>query len=50
MVKFCLESLQKNLRYGVWPRMYRLVWINVNVYLFMWINSKGSIEHVVVLL
>ncbi len=31
--------------------MYRLgIWINVNVYLFMWINSKSSIKHLVVLL
>jgi hypothetical protein len=51
MVKFCFESLQMDSMYGVWPRMYRLgIWINVNVYLFMWINSKGSIEHLVVLL
>ncbi len=46
MVKFLFESLQMDLRYGVWRRMYRLgMWINVNVYLFMWINAKSSIEH-----
>jgi hypothetical protein len=46
MVKFLLESFQMDLRYRVWPRMYRLgIWINVNVYLFVWINSKSSTKH-----
>jgi hypothetical protein len=32
MVKFLFESLQMDLRYRVWSRMYRLgIWINVNV-------------------
>jgi hypothetical protein len=45
MVKFHFESLQIDSRYRMWPRMYRFdIWINVNVYLFMWINSKGSIK------
>jgi hypothetical protein len=48
---FCFESFQMDSRYRVWPRMYRLgIWINVNVYLFVWINSKSSIEHFVVFL
>jgi hypothetical protein len=51
MVEFLFESLQINLRYRVWPRMYRLgIWINVNVYLFMWINYESSIEHLIVFL
>ena len=30
--------------------MYRLgIWINVNVYLFVWINSKSSIKHLILL-
>jgi hypothetical protein len=38
-------------RYRIWPRMYRLgIWINVNVYLLMWINSNSSIEHLIVFL
>jgi hypothetical protein len=51
MVEFLFESLQKDLRYRIWPRMYWLgIWINVNVHLCVWINSKSSIEHLVVLL
>jgi hypothetical protein len=51
MVKFLVESLQMNSRYRVWSRMYRLgIWVNVNVYLFVWINSKSSIEHLIVFL
>ncbi len=51
MVKFHFESLQMDLRYGVWSRMHRLgIWINVNVYLFMLTNSKGPIKHLVVFL
>jgi hypothetical protein len=51
MVDFCFESLQIDLRYGVWPGMHRLgIWINANVYLFVWINSKSSIKYLVVLL
>jgi hypothetical protein len=35
MVELLFESLQMDLRYRVWPRMYRLgILINVNVYLF----------------
>ncbi len=46
MVKFFFESLQMDSRYRVWPRLYMLgIWINVNVQLFVWINSKSSIEH-----
>jgi hypothetical protein len=51
MVKFLFESFQMNSIYRVWPIMYRLgIWINVNVYLFMWINTKSSIEHLIILL
>ncbi len=51
MVEFLFEGPQMDSRYRVWPRMYRLViWINVNMYLFVWINSKISIEHLVVFL
>jgi hypothetical protein len=51
MVEFCFEGRQMDLRYGVWPRMHRLgIWINVNVYLLIWINFKGFIEHLVILL
>jgi hypothetical protein len=51
MVKFLFESLQMDSRYSVWPRMYRLgIWINVNVYLCVWINSKSSIKNLIVLL
>jgi hypothetical protein len=51
MVKFLFESLQMDSRYNVWPRMYRLgIWINVNMYLFVWLNSKSSIEHLLVFL
>jgi hypothetical protein len=51
MIDFHFESLQMGLRYGVRPRMHRLgIWINVNVYCFMWINSKASIKHLVVFL
>jgi hypothetical protein len=51
MVEFLFESLQMNLRYRIWPRMFRLgIWINVNVYLLVWINSKSSIKHLVVFL
>jgi hypothetical protein len=51
MVEFHFESLQMDLMYRVWPRMHRLgIWINVNMYLFMWINSKSSIKHLVFLL
>jgi hypothetical protein len=36
-------------RYWERPRMCRLdIWINVNVYLFMWINTKSSIKHLFV--
>jgi hypothetical protein len=46
MAEFFFESLQMDLRSRAWPRMYRLgIWINVNVYLFVWVNSKSSIEH-----
>ncbi len=49
MVEFLFEHLQMDLRYGICPRMYRLgVWVNVNVYLFVWINSKSSIEHLII--
>jgi hypothetical protein len=51
IVEFHFESLQMDSRYRVWPRMHRLgIWINVNVYFLMWINSKGSIELLVVFL
>jgi hypothetical protein len=51
MVEFLFESLQIDLRYIVWPRMYRFgIWINVNMYLFVWINSKSSIEYLVIFL
>ncbi len=51
MVKFLFDCLQMDSRYRVWPRMYRLgTWINDNVYLFVWINSKSSIEHLTVFL
>jgi hypothetical protein len=59
MVEYLFEILQMNsrcrvwpdLRYRLWPRMYRLgIWVNVNVYLFVWINSKSSIEHLIVFL
>ncbi len=51
MVKFRLESLHMDLRYWVRSRMHRLgVWINVNMYLFVWINAKSSIEHLFVFL
>jgi hypothetical protein len=51
MVEFLFESLQKDLRYRVWPRINRLgIWINVNVYLFVWIKSKSSIKHLIVFL
>ncbi len=45
------ESIQMDSRYRVWSRMYRLgIWINVNVYLFVWINSKSSIKYPIVFL
>jgi hypothetical protein len=48
MVKFLFESLQMDSRYRVLPRMHRLgIWINVNVDLFVWINSKSSIKHLI---
>jgi hypothetical protein len=51
MVELLFESLQMDSRYRIWPRMYRLgIWINVNEYLFVWINSKSSIEHLIVFL
>ncbi len=51
MVKFLFESFQMDSMYRVWLIMYRLgIWINVNVYLFMWINTKSSIKHLIVLL
>ncbi len=51
MVKFRFESLQIDSGYRVWPRKHRLgIWINANVYLFMWMNSKGSIKHLVIFL
>jgi hypothetical protein len=51
MAKFHFESLHMDSRYWVWPRMHRLgIWINVNVYLFMWVNSKSSTKHLVVVL
>jgi hypothetical protein len=51
MVEFLFESLQMDSRYRVWPRMNRLgIWINVNVYLFLLINSKSSIKHLIVVL
>jgi hypothetical protein len=49
MVQFLFESLQMDSRYRVWPRMYRFgSWVNVNVYLFVWINSKSCIDHLIV--
>jgi hypothetical protein len=51
MIKFCFESLELDSRYWIRLRMHRLgIWINVNVYLFMWIDAKSSIKHLVVLL
>jgi hypothetical protein len=51
MVKFLFEGLQMYSRYRIWPRMYRLgILVNVNVYLFVWINSKSSIKHLIILL
>jgi hypothetical protein len=51
MAKFLFESLQMDSRYRVWSRMYRLgIWINVNVYLFVWISSKSSIKYLIVFL
>jgi hypothetical protein len=35
MVELLFESLQMDLRYRVWPKMYRLgIWVNVDVHLF----------------
>ncbi len=44
-------SLQIDLRHWVRRRMHRLgIWINVNVYLYMWIYFKSFIKHLFVLL
>jgi hypothetical protein len=51
MVEFLFESLQMDSRYRIWPSMYRLgIWVNANVYHFVWINSKSSIKHLIVFL
>jgi hypothetical protein len=51
MVEFHFESLQMDSKYWIRPRIYRLgIWINVNVYLFMWIIIKSSIKHLFFLL
>ncbi len=45
MVKLLFESLQMDSRYWVRHRMHRLgIWINVNVYPFIWINVKSFIK------
>ncbi len=50
-VVFSFESLQMDLRYWMRHKMHRLgIWINVNVYLFMWISLKVFIKHLFVLL
>jgi hypothetical protein len=51
MAGFLFESLQMDSRYRIWPRMYRLgIWVSINVYLFVWINSKSTFEHLIVFL
>jgi hypothetical protein len=51
MFEFLFESLQMDSKYRIWPRMYWLgIWINVNAYVFVWINSKSSIKHLIVFL
>ncbi len=50
-VVFPFESLQMDSRYWMRHNMHRLgIWINVNVYLIMWINVKSFIKHLSVLL
>jgi hypothetical protein len=44
MFEFCFEYLQMDQKYWVRPRMHR------NMYLFMWINAKSSVEHLFVFL
>ncbi len=51
MVELCFESLQMDSRYWVRYKMHRLgIWIDVKVYLFMWIYVKSFIKHLFVLL
>jgi hypothetical protein len=46
-----LKVFKMDSGYWVRPRIHRLgIWIIANVYLFMWINVKSSIKHLVVLL
>jgi hypothetical protein len=51
MVELLLKSPQMDLRYCLRHRINRLgIWINVNVYPFLWINVKSFIEHLFVFL
>ncbi len=50
MVELLFESLQMDLRYWVRYKMHRLgIWVNVKVYLFMWIYIKSFVKHLFVL-
>jgi hypothetical protein len=45
------ENLQMDLRYWVRHKMHRLgIWMNVNMYLFMWMYVKSFIKHIFVFL